>query len=560
MSASATLSTSPLRLLTVVALAVAAALAVILGLSWRHEMQRLDEGRRQAAGQLVQVARILMHRRVDQGRMLVKAVAESHAIQQALATRHPARLDRALSTFRADLGAYYLVITDSAGKTLTWSNPLAALALATAASPGSAKTESTAVIAGDLAVVVEEPVVAAGRRLGTVRAGILVGRLFFEQTSTDLDAPLAVYRQGRLLHHTFPADPPPPGGDPHSAAIFRTWSPSAGDPGFEIAYLPETGPAGSKLWLAAGASREPLREARRRYLVLVSALGAGGLALVMLSVGGFVIIGGRRERRLRRQRDEALHRSEGLSDRLSHLTAVVHDIKAPLGGIQLRCESLAEESDDAEVRAALDQVIDACEKLNLYLVNVLTAARAEEGPIVPQQGVVLVPGLLEEVAEHVATVAQRRGITLTTQADEDLPPLHADTLLIERALWNLASNALAATPRGGRVTLFAERDGTARLRIGVRDTGPGFGALPVEQVFSRARPAVRNASLRAGSTGLGLFIVARIAEAHGGRAVAQHRPEGGAEVAMILPLEAGGRSGGSSRHRPAHTDQPPKRW
>ncbi|MDQ7087661.1 MAG: hypothetical protein Q9Q13_07340 [Acidobacteriota bacterium] len=309
------LPASPLRLLTVVALAVAGALAVILGLSWRHEMQRLDEGRREAAQQLAQVARLLMHRHVVQGRIAVKAVAESRAIQEALAARHPSRLDAALGAFRADLGAYYLVITDSAGKTLTWSNPLAAIALASAPPPAGTKArESTAVIAGDLAVVVEEPIVAAGRRLGTVRAGILVGRLFFEQTSRDLHAPLAVYREGRLLHHTFPADPPPPGGAPRPAALFRTWSPDDKHPGFEIAYLPEAGPAASELWLAAGASLEPLQDARRRYLALVSALGTGGLALVMLSVGGFVVIGSRRERRLRLQRDEALHRSEGLSD------------------------------------------------------------------------------------------------------------------------------------------------------------------------------------------------------------------------------------------------------
>lgn len=525
------------RLLAVVAVAVAVAFALILGLSWRHEVARLEEVQRARAGQAAEIAAVMLQRRVERGRIFIRAIAGSRAIQEALAARQPRKLDIALSSFRSEFGAYYLVITDAGGKPLTWSTPLAALAMAVP-SPRkelAGRAVSTALIAGDLAALIEQPVEAAGRRLGTIRAGILIGRLFLEQTSHDIGSPLALFRGGEILHHTTVQPPPPPGGTAVGRSLFLTWQ--TPEESYDVAYLPVDALKGNDIWLASIISRLPVAQARRRYLLLITILGLGGVGLVVMTVGGFLLVGRRRERRLKRQRDEALNRSEGLSDRLAHLTAVVHDIKAPVGGIQLRCEGLAEETADPEVKQALDQVVDTCERLNLYLVNILTAAQAEEGPIAVRHNVLLAPGLIEEVAEHVAALALRKNIRLATDADEDLPPLRGDGVLLERALWNLASNALAATPEGGEVQLFAHRQGSEIL-LGVRDTGPGFAAFPPEDAFSGGRPEVKNASIKAGSTGLGLFIVRRIAEAHGGQAEARHSPKGGAEVFLRLPLAA----------------------
>jgi two-component system sensor histidine kinase BaeS len=125
-------------------------------------------------------------------------------------------------------------------------------------------------------------------------------------------------------------------------------------------------------------------------------------------------------------------------------------------------------------------------------------------------------------------------VTLSTEVEAGLPPITGDAVFLERALVNLASNAVAATLAGGSVTLFARRAGDS-LALGTRDTGRGFVGFDPKEAFSRERPQVKDHSLRSG-TGLGLYIVARIAEAHGGTAVAENRPEGGAEVRMLLPL------------------------
>ena len=271
-----------------------------------------------------------------------------------------------------------------------------------------------------------------------------------------------------------------------------------------------------------------------RYVAVLTGVGGVAFLAVLVAVGGFLGYNEKGER-LRRQRDEERRRSEGLTDRLGHLTAVVHDIKAPVSGIQLRCEGLVEDEEDEGTRAALDRIIDTCERLNLYLVNVLTAARAEEGGILADAKLTLVPGLVDEIIERAEPQAERKGVTLSVNCEEGLSPFPLDPQLIERALFNLVVNAIEATPAGGLVEISVRREG-ATIVLGVSDAGPGFTDFDPAQAFSQERPKVKDSSLRSGSTGFGLYIVGRIAQAHGARAEAFNREGGGAEVRIVFPV------------------------
>jgi len=109
-----------------------------------------------------------------------------------------------------------------------------------------------------------------------------------------------------------------------------------------------------------------------------------------------------------------------------------------------------------------------------------------------------------------------------------------DPVLFEQVLLNLLDNALKFSPPGSPIEISAwSRDGEAGLAVA--DHGPGFAAGEEEQVFEKLRRGSRAAQTP--GAGLGLAICRSILQAHGGAIAAGNRPEGGARIALTLPLE-----------------------
>ena len=108
--------------------------------------------------------------------------------------------------------------------------------------------------------------------------------------------------------------------------------------------------------------------------------------------------------------------------------------------------------------------------------------------------------------------------------------VRADATLLVRALMLLLDNASRHGGRAVALRIGAEGGG---VRFVVEDDGPGFADGDAQRAFA---PFWRGAGARASGVGLGLALVQQIAEAHGGRAEAGNRPEGGAWVALVVPL------------------------
>lgn len=521
-----------LRMLVVVGLAVSLTLGGVLWWTGWRDHARLREVQRSRALRSLQLLEILIGEQLESARGSLRGLAASSAVQEGLTDGSSMALLGAVQTLRDDSAVTHVVIESREGKALAMTSRLAALMLGPNPVHADERQAEPAVgiIAGDVALLLDQPVRRGGTTLGWVRGFSLIGRLFVTRMSEDLQAPLAIFLEGELMHHSFPASPPLPARPSEGGPVFSRAT-LEGEP-FLIAYKKLEG-VEADLWIAAGTAQGEELGATRRFLLLAGLAGGGGLAVVLLATGVFLALAQQQER-LARQRDTAVRRSEGLSERLAHLAAVVHDIKAPVGGIQLRAEGMIEDSAETAHRSGLEQIAETCERLQLYLANILTAAQAEEGPIPLREEAVLVAGLIEDVCEKVSPLAGRRGVGLAREVGPDLPPLTGDHVFLERALTNLAVNAIAATPPGGTVTLFGARS-EGRLVLGSRDTGLGFKAFDPAEAFSRHRPQVKDSSLRSG-TGLGLFIVARIAEAHKGAAYAENLPEGGARVWLDLPL------------------------
>jgi signal transduction histidine kinase len=215
-----------------------------------------------------------------------------------------------------------------------------------------------------------------------------------------------------------------------------------------------------------------------------------------------------------------------------------HELKTPLTSIRLALHVLLEEAVGPLTPKQTELLLDArdnAERLLAMVNNLLDLARLEQG----RQHLDLRPeapaDLLRSAAEEVRPRADDKGVTVTVEAVEDLPPVAVDGERMRHALGNLLDNALTYTERTGRITLSASAaDG--QVTLVVADTGLGIPPEHLPHVFERFF-RIPGQSHGAG-TGLGLAIVREIVTAHGGTITCESRPGAGTVFRVRLPAWA----------------------
>jgi signal transduction histidine kinase len=141
--------------------------------------------------------------------------------------------------------------------------------------------------------------------------------------------------------------------------------------------------------------------------------------------------------------------------------------------------------------------------------------------------------VVRRAVRSCAGLARDRQVRVDEVVPADMPPLEIEGARMEQAVENLLANAIQHAPAGSVVRVGACLDpeaGPARARCTVDDEGPGVSAEDRDRLFE---PFF---SRRKGGTGLGLPIVQRVAEAHGGTVCVENRPEGGARFTLVLPV------------------------
>jgi signal transduction histidine kinase len=222
------------------------------------------------------------------------------------------------------------------------------------------------------------------------------------------------------------------------------------------------------------------------------------------------------------------------SERLAALgelsASIAHEVRNPLGVIFNSVGSLRRLlKPSGDVALLLDIVGEEADRLNRMVGDLLDYSR----PIRPALEPVLLEPLL---AEAVGAARQQIGAAAeTVQVDlrvaKDAATVRADARLLRQALLNLLLNAHQAMPRGGRLEVdaaSAQLDGKPCTEIAIRDSGSGIPQEALSRIF---QPFF---TTKATGTGLGLAVVRRIVEGHGG-AVAVGRPATGAEFLVRLP-------------------------
>lgn len=239
-------------------------------------------------------------------------------------------------------------------------------------------------------------------------------------------------------------------------------------------------------------------------------------------------------------RDEISRLATTLNDMLGRLEAAFeherrfvadasHELRTPLAMLRTELElALRRPRSHDELEAAVRSAAQEADRLSQLAEDLLLIARADQGALPIRPTRVRVDELFSTVGERFARRAGERGQEV--DAHPTNASVDADPVRIEQALANLVENALAHG--GGAIDLFVvEQDDVVELHVA--DTGDGFPAGFLDRAFDRFSRA--DGARSRGGSGLGLSIVALIAQAHGGSVGAANRPYGGADVWLALP-------------------------
>ena len=238
----------------------------------------------------------------------------------------------------------------------------------------------------------------------------------------------------------------------------------------------------------------------------------------------------------------ALHRAEAASVAKSEFLAnMSHEIRTPLNGVLGLADALARMELTTQQREIVEMIVSSGHALTGILSDVLDLAKAEAG----QLELAAEPFGLRETIGSAAflfeTVARDKGVGFRVRFDPKGPDrLMGDPLRIRQVVSNLISNAVKFTTEGEIAVSVACRvgaDGSARLSVKVKDTGPGFSEELRSRLFSRFEQGDGSITRRYGGTGLGLSIASSLAQKMGGQIDCRARPGEGATFVFRARLE-----------------------
>ena len=234
-----------------------------------------------------------------------------------------------------------------------------------------------------------------------------------------------------------------------------------------------------------------------------------------------------------------LQRAIGFKNEI--LGTVAHDLKNPLGVILGRTEMLTEligaGSPKENVTAQVEHIRDAAKRLTSMVDHLISDAMADAFDITIRPEPVDVAMLVSQVADANQPLAVNKQQIISVSAPSD-HITQCDSDRMREAIDNLVSNAIKYSPVGGKIDIFVTRDADNTI-IRIADQGAGLSPEDLGRLFGRFQRLSAKPTAGESSTGLGLSIVKRIVEMHGGTVNADSAgPGAGATFTVTLP--AGG--------------------
>jgi signal transduction histidine kinase len=214
---------------------------------------------------------------------------------------------------------------------------------------------------------------------------------------------------------------------------------------------------------------------------------------------------------------------------------VSHELRRPLTAMLGWTRMLREGNTVDSARGF--EVIERNANIQLRLIEeLMDLSRTATGQLGVTFALVNLNGILRNVADAAKPAASDRHVEIIAIVGADDIPVRGDSIRLQQIFGNLVGNALKFTPRGGRVTITLERSGQD-AQIVVADTGVGIDPALLPRIFERFWQADPSTSPSREGLGLGLSIVRRLVELHGGTIEAHSiGPGSGTRMTVRLPL------------------------
>jgi PAS domain S-box-containing protein len=221
------------------------------------------------------------------------------------------------------------------------------------------------------------------------------------------------------------------------------------------------------------------------------------------------------------------------------LATLSHELRTPLNAIlgwsRILASDWRSQDDLAEGLATIERNARAQTQI---IEDLLDMSRIISGKVRFDVQRVDLGSVVRAAAEAVKPAADSKGVRLQLVLDPQAGPISGDPNRLQQVFWNLLTNAVKFTPRGGRVQVLLERV-NSHLELSVTDTGEGINPEFLPHVFDRFRQSDPSTTRRHGGLGIGLAIVKQLVELHGGSVRATSPGVGhGATFTISLPVSA----------------------
>ncbi|MEO0563099.1 MAG: HAMP domain-containing sensor histidine kinase, partial [Chloroflexota bacterium] len=220
---------------------------------------------------------------------------------------------------------------------------------------------------------------------------------------------------------------------------------------------------------------------------------------------------------------------------------VSHDLRSPLTAMQGFADMIrmGMVGDLTEKQAYfVDKILSGVSQMTSIVDNIQDAGRfdPETGFYEMQRSQVDLSEIVSKIVSNQIIPAEKQNLTVEMAVADNVPIINADENMLTRAVTNLVDNAVKYTPDAGRIEVQIRQDDAGNVVVSVIDDGDGISEEDQAKLFQRHVRLAKREHVRVKGTGLGLFIVKSVAQAHGGDAVVESVLSEGTTFSIVIPL------------------------